>query len=89
MEIGLHHDEVLTPLESPEEYAQRFLAVWRMLKGWVPEMAVGGPGYNIAMEPEFTERIMVLLRREGVCFDFLTVVALPYTPTRLENSRIG
>ncbi len=88
VEIGLHHDEVLTPLESPEEYAQRFLAVWRMLKGWVPEMAVGGPGYNIAMEPEFTERIMVLLRREGVCFDFLTVVALPYTPTRLENSSV-
>ena len=85
VEIGALHDEMLSFLERPEDYADRFRSVYRMIKEWLPNMPVGGPDHNIAMETDFMKKAMALLQRDGVMFDFLSLCAVPHTRTLLED----
>ena len=85
VEIGALHDEMLSFLERPEDYADRFKTVYRMIKEWLPNMPVGGPDHNIAMETDFMKKAMALLQKDGVMFDFLSLCAVPHTRTLSED----
>lgn len=85
VEIGALHDERLSFLERPEDYAGRFRTVYRMIKEWLPDMLVGGPNHNIATETDFMKKAMALLQKDGVMFDFLSLCAIPHTRTLLED----
>ncbi len=85
VEIGVLHDAMLNLLERPEDYARRFKAVRAMIKEWLPNMAVGGPDHNIAMEPDYLEKAIALLQKEEVSFDFFSLCAVPHVRTLLED----
>lgn len=85
VEIGALHDEMLNLLERPEEYVRRFKMVYQMIKEWLPNMKVGGPDYNIAMETDLLEKALAMLQKEGVMFDFFSLCAVPHTRTPLED----
>ena len=78
VEIGALHDEMLTLLERPRDYVVRFKAVYRMIKEWLPNMPVGGPDHNIAIENGFMENVLTQLQKEGIMFDFLSLCAIPH-----------
>lgn len=88
VEIGALHDEMLTLLERPRDYVGRFKAVYRMIKEWLPNMLVGGPDHNIAIENEFLENVLIQLQKEGIMFDFLSLCAIPHTLTDLEDNSV-
>ncbi len=85
VEIGVLHDAMLTLLERPEDYVRRFKTVRTMIKEWLPNMLLGGPDHNIAMEPDFLEKILALLQKEGISFDFFSLCAVPHVRTVLED----
>ena len=82
VEICALHDETLNFIETPAEYARRFSAVYRMIKSWLPNMLVGGPEHNIAIDYSFLHDVLVLLRKNGLTPDFLSLCAVPYEPTQ-------
>ena len=82
VEICALHDETLNFIETPQEFARRFCAVYRMIKSWLPNMLVGGPEHNIAVEFGFLQEVLTLLARDTVRPDFLSVCAVPYEPTQ-------
>lgn len=88
VEIGALHDEMLTLLERPEDYAGRFKTVYRMIKEWLPNIKVGGPDHNIATETNLVKKSLALLQKDGVMFDFLSICAIPHTRTVLENGDV-
>ena len=85
LEIGALHDEMLNMLERPEEYVSRFKTVYQMIKEWLPNIKVGGPDYNIAMETDLLENALAMMQRDGVMFDFFSLCAVPHTRTLLED----
>ncbi len=88
VEIGALHDVMLTLLERPEDYTRRYKAVRSMIKEWLPNMLVGGPDHNIAMEPDFLEKTLLLMRKEGVAFDFFSLCAVPHVRTVREDGSV-
>lgn len=88
VEVGVLHDEMLALLERPKDYVGRFKAVYRMIKEWLPNMPVGGPDHNIAIENEIMENILAQLQKEGLMFDFLSLCAIPHTRTSPEDSGV-
>ncbi len=80
VEVCLFHDEHLDIMETPAEYAQRFRAVYQMIKTWLPGMKVGGPELHIALGNDFILQVASLLRDWGVEPDFLSLCAVPYEP---------
>ena len=82
VEICALHDETLSFIETPEEFAHRFCHVYRMIKAWLPNMSVGGPEHNIAVDYAFLQEVLSLLKNEEVIPDFLSLCAVPYEPTQ-------
>lgn len=82
VEICALHDETLNFIETPAEYARRFSAVYRMIKSWLPNMLVGGPEHNIAIDYSFLRDVLALLRQNELMPDFLSLCAVPYEPTQ-------
>ena len=82
VEICALHDEALDFIETPEDFTRRFCDVYRMIKSWLPNMLVGGPEHNIAVDYAFLQQVLTLLGREQVVPDFLSLCAVPYEPTQ-------
>ena len=85
VEVCALHDEMLQFLETPEEFASRFCAAYRMIKGWLPDILVGGPEHNIAMDTRFVSQTARLLAGQGVVPDFFSLCVVPYEPTGSED----
>ena len=88
VELAALHDEELRFLETPSIFAQRFCAAYRMIKEWLPNLLVGGPEHNIAMNPDFMREVMELITGQGVTPDFLSLCAIPYEPIEAQNGGI-
>ena len=80
VELCAIHDVDLEFLETPEEYARRFRAVYQMIKAWLPNMMVGGPEPHIAKDFSFIESVAELLHGWDIKPDFLSLCAMPYEP---------
>lgn len=88
VELCALHDEVLKFLETPEDFARRFCTTYRMIKEWLPNLLIGGPEHNVAMDPDFLRQVIALLARQGVRPDFLSLCAIPYEPTEAEDGGV-
>jgi len=82
VEICALHDESLNFMETPAEFASRFRLVYTMIKGWLPNMLIGGPEYHIAVDNSFLREATSLLRDWNILPDFLSLCAVPYEPTQ-------
>ncbi len=82
VEICALHDEALNFIETPEDFTRRFCDVYRMIKAWLPNMLVGGPEHNLAVDYGFLQKVLTLLEQEQVMPDFLSLCAVPYEPTQ-------
>ena len=82
VEICALHDETLNFIETPEDFTHRFCDVYRMIKSWLPNMLVGGPEHNIAIDYGFLQDVLVLLQHQQIMPDFLSLCAVPYEPTQ-------
>ncbi len=88
VEICALHDESLNFMETPEEYTRRFRSVYRMIKGWLPNLLVGGPELHIAVGNDFLQEVIFQLRSWNINFDFISFCAVPYEPTRSGDKAI-
>ena len=80
VELCAVHGENLEFLETPEEFAHRFRAVYDLIKSWVPQMLVGGPEQHIATDEHFILQVAEHLHTWGIKPDFLSLCAMPYEP---------
>jgi len=88
VEIRSLHDEYLAPTERPADFCRRFIAVYHMIRQWLPHMRIGGPEHNLAMDRQFVKEVAVMLKQAGVKPDFLSLCAMPYEPTRSEDNSV-
>ena len=89
IEICIPHNKDLQPLEKPEEYCRRFIAVYRMVKQWLPNMKIGGPEHHIAQNNNSLYRIMEILKEENVRPDFVSICAIPYEPAQFDENSMS
>lgn len=85
LEICVHHNETLQFLETPADYVRRFCKAYGMIKEWLPEILVGGPEHNTAMDMSFLEEISRLFVQRKIKPDFYSLCAVPSSLTILEN----
>lgn len=79
-ELWFRHDDQLRPLESPEEYVQRFMNYRKVLKCLVPECSLGGPGFNTSADKESFIEILEAMKQENIRPDFFSVYIYCHTP---------
>ena len=80
VELCVIHNFALEFLETPEEFARRFRAVYELIKAWLPNMLVGGPEQHISQGTGFIDAALDLLSRWGIRPDFVSLCAVPYEP---------
>lgn len=78
-ELWMPHNEALefTTLEL-RRYVRRFRATAEILKGYIPEGKLGGPGLNLGGSSlDALENILELMRRDGLEPDFFSAYLFP------------
>ena len=86
IEICSPHDKEIRPMETPEEYCRRFIAVYKLVKQWLPNIKIGGTDHHIAQSHTNFYRALDILKREGVRPDFISICAIPYEPAQFDSN---
>lgn len=88
--------EDLIPLESPQQYLEKYRRYRQTLHEIVPKCKIGGPGFNICGNKEDFEKLLTELDKASLPMDYVTFSAFPYhlrTPEELadpsESSTLG
>lgn len=79
-EIWAKHDEHLHYLETPEEYWNKYTALYNVIKALVPDCEVGGPGYNTSGSIQTFQSLMQEMKRQQISPDFFSIYIYCYAP---------
>lgn len=79
-EIWAKHDEDLKYLETPQEYWDKFSAIRHVVKKYLPDCAVGGPGFNTASNMQQFEALIQEMKKRQIVPDFFSIYIYCYAP---------
>ena len=95
-EVWYKCGENLIPLESPQQYLEKYQRYRQTLHAIVPKCKIGGPGFNICGNRKDFEILLAELDKSSLPMDFMTFGAFPYhlrTPDEVadpsESSTLG
>lgn len=77
-EVWWKVDSILCAMETPQEYAIRYLEFEKAVRKVIPNSAIGGPCFNMCGNfRDFTD-FMDQMASENISFDFISVAAFSY-----------
>jgi len=79
-ELWAEQDEYLVPLETPEEYLDKFLSYKAVIRKYLPTTCLGGPGFNASGSIENFLAILNGFVRKKTVPDFISIYLFPYEP---------
>ena len=79
-ELWAEQDEYLVPLETPEEYLDKFLSYKAVIRKYLPTTCLGGPGFNASGSIENFLAILNGFVRKKAVPDFISIYLFPYEP---------
>ena len=79
-ELWRRYNPSMTSLESPEDYCARFQQTSSILKSMVPNVSLGGPGFNTFLGTEYFEELIKPFLSAFYKPDFLSAYYFPYLP---------
>ncbi len=83
-EIWAKHNEALTYLETPQEYLEKYTAYLRVIREFLPDAMVGGPGFNTASAPSGFTSFLKAFRESGIRPDFFSIYVYSYDENLIE-----
>lgn len=85
-ELWRRYNLNMSSLESPEDFCRRFQKVAGILKSFVPNAVLGGPGFNGFLPTEKFAELMTAFRDAPYQPDFISAYYFPYTPFSGDDS---
>ncbi len=85
-EIWAPHINILEYTETPAEYWARFDRIRNVIKGLLPDAAVGGPGYNVTAGSRHFEDLMAELRKLPFRPDYLSIYMYCFEATLIDSN---
>lgn len=77
-ELWMEYNSIMTIIEPPQAYAERFQFVYQTIKSFVPSAKVGGPGFNTFIPVSCLESTIRELIRRHLAPDFISFYLYPY-----------
>lgn len=72
-------------IEPAAEYVQRFSKIASILKSKLPDVALGGPGFNMFMNPNILRELSLAFRNQTYTPDFYSAYYFPYSGKDIIN----
>lgn len=81
-ELWRRYTPAMNSLEEPDTYVTRFQHVAELLKSLVPEVILGGPGFNTFLDDTNFYDLMNAFHGKHYQPDFISAYCFPYTPKK-------
>lgn len=87
-ELWRRYNPSMTSLESPGDYCARFQQTASILKSMVPNVSLGGPGFNTFLGIEYFDELIKPFSSAFYKPDFLSAYYFPYLPQHPNNNNL-
>ncbi len=77
-EIWAKHNELLEYLETPAEYMNKYMRFYKILKAYVPECVIGGPGFNTSGNIDIFVKFLYEFNRHRLPLNFISIYMYSY-----------
>jgi xylan 1,4-beta-xylosidase len=77
-EVWMKYHEDLTPMETPSEYAQKYMVFYKTVKKSLPKCTIGGPCFNMSGRFQDFKLLILNLEKYSLPFDYISVSAYCY-----------
>lgn len=90
-ELWRRYNPNMTSLESPEDYCKRFQKTAMILKSYVPNASLGGPGFNTFLGTDYFGKVLEPFQKATFLPDFLSAYYFSYDikTTNDENGSVA
>jgi beta-xylosidase/AraC-like DNA-binding protein len=87
-ELWRRYNPSMTSLEAPADYCARFQQTSSILKSMVPNVSLGGPGFNTFLGIEYFEELLKPFLSALYKPDFLSAYYFPYLPQHPNDNHL-
>ncbi len=77
-ELSMEYNTLMTVVEPPSLYVDRFQFIYEMIKSYLPLAKIGGPGFNTFIHLSSLEGIIKEMIRRHLTPDFISYYMYPY-----------
>ena len=85
-ELWAEQDEYLEPAQTPEEYIHAYCAYSAVLKKYLPNTAIGGPGFNTSGNIENYISILNAMMRHHIIPGFISIYLYSYDSNSYDSN---
>lgn len=84
-EVWRRYTPAMNSLEDSTTYTDRFQTIAGIMKGLVPELVIGGPGFNTFLHEDNFYELMRGFNGKAFQPDFVSAYYFPYSPKEKDN----